>query len=70
MKPSLALRVGNVLGYVFLIVVNTLASRGMLGPTNDKLSKKNHTYITPAGWALQIVNLLKNPDSKLKATYF
>lgn len=49
MKPSLTLRVGNVVAYIFLIVVNALASRGMLGPTNEKLSKKNNTYITPAG---------------------
>jgi len=49
LKPSTALRVTNVAGYVFLIVINALASRGLLGPTNEKLSKKNHTFITPAG---------------------
>jgi hypothetical protein len=49
LKPSTALRVTNVLGYIFLIVINALASKGLLGPTNEKLSKKNHTFITPAG---------------------
>ena len=48
-KPSAVLRAANVLGYVFLILINFLASRGLLGPTNEKLSRKNHTYITPAG---------------------
>jgi hypothetical protein len=47
-----------VLGYIFLIVINGLASRGLLGPTNEKLSKKNHTYITPAGWAFSIWGLI------------
>lgn len=49
MRIPLSLRVSNAVGYVGLIAINVAASRGWLGPTNEKLSKKNHTPITPAG---------------------
>ena len=49
--PSPTLRTANVAGYIFLIAVNVAASNGWLGPSNEKLSKKNPTPITPAGYA-------------------
>lgn len=54
MQSPLSLRVSNVVGYVGLIAINVAASRGWLGPTNEKLSKKNHTPITPAGWVSRV----------------
>lgn len=58
LTPSHSLRIANVAGYVFLIAVNVAAGFGWLGPSNEKLSKKNPTPITPAGWAFSIWGLI------------
>jgi hypothetical protein len=52
--PPLALRVSNVVNYVLLVVVNTLANQGLFGPNNADVSKQYQTPLTPAGWAFSI----------------
>ncbi|GIL62699.1 hypothetical protein Vafri_16875 [Volvox africanus] len=56
--PPLLLRLTNLLGYLFLILVNVLSSVGALGGTNAEVSAKFPTPLTPAGWAFAIWGLI------------
>ncbi|KAG2449978.1 hypothetical protein HYH02_000082 [Chlamydomonas schloesseri] len=48
------LRITNLLGYLFLILVNVLSSTGAFGDTNAVVSGRYPTPLTPAGWAFSI----------------
>ncbi|GLI62202.1 hypothetical protein VaNZ11_004793 [Volvox africanus] len=56
--PPLLLRLTNLLGYLFLILVNVLSSVGALCGTNAEVSAKFPTPLTPAGWAFAIWGLI------------
>lgn len=47
--PSLTLRITNVIGYVALIFVNVGSAFGLFGPTNQEVSARHPTPLTPAG---------------------
>ncbi|KAG2429080.1 hypothetical protein HXX76_011320 [Chlamydomonas incerta] len=48
------LRITNLLGYLFLVLVNVLSSTGAFGDTNAGVSGRYPTPLTPAGWAFSI----------------
>eukprot|EP00882_Tetradesmus_deserticola_P001284 GHRQ01001388.1.p1 GENE.GHRQ01001388.1~~GHRQ01001388.1.p1 ORF type:complete len:318 (+),score=87.53 GHRQ01001388.1:246-1199(+) len=56
--PSMVLRVSNVVSYLLLILINTLANKGFFGPTNADVSKQYRTPLTPAGWAFSIWGII------------
>ncbi|GLC47369.1 hypothetical protein PLESTB_000166000 [Pleodorina starrii] len=56
--PPLLLRLTNLLGYLFLILVNVLSSTGSLGGTNAEVSARYPTPLTPSGWAFAIWGLI------------